>query len=73
MTAIKEEVRTEYRYANKTGAAVIIRNVPARFSLDETGEVHKIYSLAVAMRCDELTNGAFEIDSSSGTIHELEF
>jgi hypothetical protein len=39
----------------------------------ETGEVQKIHSLAVAMRCDELTNAAFEIDSSSGTTHELEF
>ncbi len=73
MTAIKEEVRTEYRYTNKAGATVVIRNVPARFSPDETGTIHKIYSLAVAMRCDELTNAAFEIDSSHGAIHELEF
>jgi hypothetical protein len=67
------ESRVTYEYTNKTGATVIIHNVPARFSSDETGEIHKIYSLAVAMRCDELTNAAFEIDSSSGTIHELEF
>jgi hypothetical protein len=73
MTAIAEEIRTEYRYTNKSGATVVIRNVPARYSEDESGEVHKIYSLAVAMRCEELSNRAFEIDSSDGAIHELEF
>ena len=73
MSAIADEVRSEYRYRNKAGASVMIRNVPARFVEDEAGVTHKIYSLAVAMRCEELTNRAFEQDSSPGTIHELEF
>jgi hypothetical protein len=68
-----EEIRAEYRYTNKLGATVVIRNVPARYGEDESGEVHKIYSLAVAMRCEELSNRAFEIDSSDEAIHELEF
>ena len=73
MTAIKEEVRTDYRYTNKTGATVIIKNVPAKFLKDDYGQEHETYAFGVAMRLDELTNAAFEIDSSQGTIHELEF
>ena len=39
---------------------------------DEDGITHKIFSLATAMRLEELTNRALEVDSSPGTIHELE-
>jgi hypothetical protein len=68
-----DEIRSEHQYSNKDGASVVIRNVPARVVEDEDGITHKIFSLATAMRLEELTNRALEADSSPGTIHELEF
>jgi hypothetical protein len=70
---IAEEIRSEYQYSNKAEASVMIRNVPARVVEDENGITHKIFSLATAMRLEELTNRALEADSSPGAIHELEF
>jgi hypothetical protein len=67
------EIRSEYQYSNKAGASVVIRNVPARVVEDDDGITHKIFSLATAMRLEELTNCALEADSSPGTVHELEF
>jgi hypothetical protein len=70
---IADEIRSEYQYTNKLGASVVIRNVPARVVEDDDGITHKIFSLATAMRLEELTNRALEADSSPGAIHELEF
>jgi hypothetical protein len=67
------EIRSEYRYSNKARASVVIKNVPARMVEDEDGVTHKIFSLATAMRLEELTNRALEADSSPGAVHELEF
>jgi hypothetical protein len=69
---IADEIRREHRYSNKAGASVVIRNVPARVVEDEDGITHKIFSLATAMRLEELTNRALEADLSLGAIHELE-
>ena len=52
---------------------MVIKNVPAKFIKDDFGTEIETYSMAVAMRLEELTNRALEQDSSPGTIHELEF
>jgi hypothetical protein len=70
---IVDEIRSEYQYSNKAGASVMIRNVPARVVDDDDGITHKIFSLATAMRLEELTNRSLEADSSPGVVHELEF
>ena len=73
MNTVLNESRVIYEYTNKAGATVIIKNVPAKFLKDDYGQEHETYAFGVAMRLDELTNAAFEIDSNSGTVHELEF
>jgi hypothetical protein len=73
MNTILNETRVTYKYTNKNGATVIIKNVPAKFLKDEYGHEHQTYAFGVAMRLEELSNRAFEVDSSDGAIHELEF
>jgi hypothetical protein len=73
MNTVLNETRVTYQYTNKEGATVIVKNVPAKFLKDDYGQEHETYAFGVAMRLNELTKLAFEIDSSSGTIHELEF
>ncbi len=73
MNTILNETRVTYKYTNKNGATVIIKNVPAKFLKDEFGNEHETYAFGVAMRLEELCNRAFEIDSSDGAVHELEF
>ncbi len=73
MNTILNETRATYQYTNKEGARVIVKNVPAKFLKDDYGQEHETYAFGVAIRLNELTKLAFEIDSSSDTIHELEF
>ena len=73
MTAILDEIRTEYRYTNKLGATVVISSVPMDIRKDMYGNEHRTFSMGVAMRLEELTNQAFGMDSTSGVVHHLEF
>lgn len=67
------ENRIEYSYTNKTGAVVRIRNVPAKTRVDQYGHEHQTFSIAVAMRLEELRKQAFAVDDSSSAVHDLEF
>jgi hypothetical protein len=73
MSLVLEETRVEYRYTNKNGATIVIRNVPAKFLTDDDGETHETYTFGVAMRLDELRKRAFEQNSAAGIVHHLEF
>lgn len=73
MKAVLNETRVESRYTTKGGTTVVIKNVPAKFVKDDFGNELETYSMATAMRLEELTNRALEADSSPGVVHELEF
>ena len=73
MTLIANETRTTNEYTTKDGVKVVIHNVPTKFLKDEFGTEYEAHSIAVAMRLEELTNKALQINAVSGTIHELEF
>ena len=73
MSAVKDEIRMDSSYTTKDGVTVIIRNVSTKFLRDEFGIEHQSYSFAVAMRLEELTNYALELDSTAGVVHHLEF
>ena len=68
MTAILDEIRTEYCYTNKLGATVVISSVPMDIRKDMYGNEHRTYSMGVAMRVEKLTNQAFGMDSTSDGI-----
>jgi hypothetical protein len=67
------EVLFDTSYTTKQGATVVIKNVPAKYVKDDFGNELETYSMATAMRLEELTNRALEADSSPGVVHELEF
>lgn len=53
------------------GITMIICNVPTKFIKDQYNTEYEAHSIAVAMRLEELTNQALEIDATSGTVHEF--
>ena len=73
MTVIANETRTTNEYTSKEGVKIIIYNVPTKFVQDEYGTEYETHSIAVAMRLEELTNKALQLDATPGTVHELEF
>ncbi len=73
MTPTILENRIEYSYTSKTGAVVQIRNVPAKTRIDQYGHEHQTFSIAVAMRLEELRKQAFAVDDSGSAVHNLEF
>ena len=73
MTAITHETRKDSVEVTPEGVTVIIHNVPTRILKDEQGREYEGHSIGVAMRLEELTNRALEMDSTPGVVHELEF
>ena len=73
MSAVKDEIRMDSSYTTKDGVTVIIRNVPTKFLRDEFGIEHQSHSFTVAMRLEELTNYALELDYTAGVVHHIEF
>ena len=67
------EQRMEYNYTSKNGAKIRIKNVPMRIQTDEFGKQHRIFSIAVAMRLEELRKQALMVDDTSSAEHLLEF
>jgi hypothetical protein len=73
MSRVSTEVREESTYRSPAGAVVIVSDVPTETVVMPDGTSHKTYSMAVAMRLDELLNRALEQDSTPGTVQHLQF
>jgi hypothetical protein len=72
MTAISTEVRTAHEYT-RNGVTVIVSDVPTEIVHDDANAEHRLYSMGVAMRLEQLIEAAFKADSTPGTIHRLRF
>ncbi len=73
MPTVIDEVRKDSIEVLPEGITVIIHNVPTKFVKDQYGTEYEAHSIAVAMRLEELTNQALEIDATLGTVHEFQF
>jgi hypothetical protein len=73
MNAVVDEKRIDYTYTNKSGAVIHIHNVPAKTRVDMYGKTHRTFSIAVAMRLEELRKQAFAVDDAPSAVHHLEF
>jgi hypothetical protein len=73
MSRVSTEVREEFTYTSPEGVVVIVSDVPMETVVMPDGTPHKTYSMAVAMRLDELLNRALEQDSTPGTVQRLRF
>jgi hypothetical protein len=71
-TTLKEQ-RIEYEYTSPSGATVRIRHVPIKTRVDMFGQEHRVLSIAVALRLEELRKQAFAVDNNAQAVHELEF
>ncbi len=72
MTAISTEVRTEHEYT-RNGVTVIVSDVPTEIVQDDAGVEHRLYTMGVAMRLEQLIEAAFKADATPGTVHRLRF
>ncbi len=73
MPVVIEEIRKDSIEILPEGITVIIHNVPTQFVKDQYGMEYEAHSIAVAMRLEELTNQALEIDATRGSVHEFQF
>jgi hypothetical protein len=67
------EKRIEYRYTTKKGVTVLVSGVPVTTATESSGEEHDVFSMAVAMRLEELIKRVKHSDAEPGSVHRLEF
>jgi hypothetical protein len=48
------ETRIEYTYTTKKGVQVVVSGVPVTVAREPNGQEHQVFSMAVAMRLEEL-------------------
>ncbi len=72
MSQILNETKMAYTITTREGVTVTITGVPTRIHHYE-GEVIKSHSFGVALRLEELTRRAVELDPTPGRVVELEF
>jgi hypothetical protein len=73
MSSATLESRIEYTYTTKKGVTVIVSEVPVTTAKEATGEEHQVFSMAVAMRLEELIKRVKNSDAASGSVLKLEF
>ena len=66
-------MKIEYRYITKKGVTVVVSDVPVTTAQESSGEEHQVFSMAVAMRLEELINRVKNSDAVSGSVLKLEF
>ena len=67
------ETRIEYTYITKKGVTVVVSDVPVTTARESSGEEHQVFSMAVAMRLEELIKRVKNSDSETGSVLRLEF
>lgn len=67
------ETRIEYTYTTKAGVKVVVSDVPVSVAREASGEEHQVFSMAVAMRLEELIKRVKQSDSASGSVLHFHF
>lgn len=73
MRPTNPETRIEYRYTTTTGVTVYVSSVPVTTAREDSGEQHEVFSMAVAMRLEELIKRVKNADAETGSVQHLEF
>jgi hypothetical protein len=73
MTNILNETKEDYAINTREGVTVKITGVPTRTRTGFDGEPLKTHSMGVALRLEQLTRRAVELNPTPGTTVELEF
>ena len=73
MSVASLEKRIEYRYTTTKGVTVLVSGVPVTTAKEPSGEAHEVFSMAVAMRLEELIKRVKNSNAEPGSIQNLEF
>lgn len=73
MRPTNPETRIEYRYTTTKGVTVLVSGVPVTTAREDSGEQHEVFSMAVAMRLEELIKRVKNLDTEAGSVQHLEF
>ena len=73
MSVASLEKRIEYRYTTTKGVTVLVSGVPVTTAREDSGEEHEVFSMAVAMRLEELIKRVKNSDAETGSVQRLEF
>lgn len=73
MNEVALETRIEYTYTTKKGVKVIVVGVPVTIAQELSGAQHQVFSMAVAMRLEELIKRVKNSDALAGSVLQLEF
>jgi hypothetical protein len=73
MSVAALETRIEYTYTTKKGVMVVIADVPVTTAREASGEEHQVFSMAVAMRLEELIKRAKNAGDAPGTVLRFNF
>ena len=73
MSIASLEKRIEYRYTTTKGVTVLVSGVPVTTAQEDSGEEHEVFSMAVAMRLEELIKRVKNSAAEKGSVQRLEF